>query len=245
VPRFFVPAAAFSSGRVRIEGADAAHLARSLRARRGERVVVVDDAGTEHGVVLDEVSGDLCAGAVEWSRPATGEPRCRIAVLQALAREGMDDTVEALAEAGAGEIWPVITERTVPRPDQRRGAGRLARWRAIAREAAGLAGRGAPVTVHELLPLDEALRALRPGRLLALTTGARVPLAAADIDGLTRVGLVVGPEGGLGPADMIQLRAFGATEVHLGPRVLRTRLAGAVAVGVLLARVGELDEAPA
>ena len=244
MPRFFVPAASVSSGRARIEGADAAHLARSLRARRGERVVIVDDSGMEHGVVLDEVTGDLCAGTVEWTRPSTGEPGRRISVLQALAREGMDEAVEALAEAGAAEIWPVITERTVPRPDQRRAVARLIRWQATAREAAGLAGRGALVAVHELMPLDQALAAVQPGRVLALTTTASTPLATADIGRSEPIALVVGPEGGLGPADIAELHGAGAMEVHLGPRVLRTRLAGAVALGVLLARAGELDTAP-
>ncbi|HEX3605463.1 MAG TPA: hypothetical protein VH134_06040, partial [Candidatus Dormibacteraeota bacterium] len=37
----------------------------------------------------------------------------------------------------------------------------------------------------------------------------------------------------------------GGEEVHLGPRVLRSRLAGSVAVAVVLARLGELDAAVA
>jgi 16S rRNA (uracil1498-N3)-methyltransferase len=48
--------------------------------------------------------------------------------------------------------------------------------------------------------------------------------------------LVVGPEGGLAPAEIAALHDAGATAVHLGPTVLRAATAGAVAAAVLLSR---------
>jgi 16S rRNA (uracil1498-N3)-methyltransferase len=243
VPRFFLPAGAVHGGGAVIEGADAAHLARSLRARPGERVTVVDASGVEHGVVLEEVGPTLARGRVEWSRPATGEPTARVHVLQALPAEGMDAAVEALAEVGAAEVWPVITRRTVRRPDLERAARRVERWGAIAREAAALAGRARPVSVHH--PLPGALAALPPGtRVLACAVGGAAPLAGLTGDGRP-LALVVGPEGGLDPEELAAIRAAGGEEVHLGARVLRARLAGAVALGILLAGLGDLDAAPA
>jgi len=245
VPRFFLPAGALDGGSAVIEGADAAHLARSLRARPGERVTVVDAGGVEHGLVLEEIGPTLARGRVEWSRPATGEPAARVHVLQALPAEGMDAAVEALAEVGAAEVWPVLTRRAVARPDPVRAARRVERWAAIAREAAALAGRAGPMPVHPPQPLAGALAALPTGtRVLACSVGAAPPLASVSDDGRT-LALVIGPEGGLAPQELAEIRAAGGEEVHLGPRVLRARLAGAVAVGILLARLGDLDAAPA
>ena len=59
------------------------------------------------------------------------------------------------------------------------------------------------------------------------------------------VGLVIGPEGGLDPADLSTLADAGAVNVHLGPRTLPSRLAGAVATSLVLAAAGELDAAAA
>ena len=176
MPRFFVSAGDVRDGCARIAGADAAHLARSLRARRGERIVVVDDSGVEHGILLDTVDADAVTGTVEWSRPATGEPRCRVLVLQALAAEGMDEAVEALAETGAAEIWPLLTERTVARPDARRAAGRVERWSAIARQAAALAGRAGPMPVRPIRSLADALEDLPTDTRIA--SGAPKPRMA-------------------------------------------------------------------
>jgi len=245
VPRFFLPAGAVHGGNAVIEGADAAHLARSLRARPGERVTVVDTFGVEHGVVLEEVEPGRARGRIEWSRPATGEPATRVHVLQALPAEGMDAAVEALAEVGAAEVWPVVTRRTVARPTTDRTARRVERWNAIAREAAALAGRAGPVPVHPPQPLTDALAALPPQtRVLACSVGAGPPLASVTGDRRS-LALVIGPEGGLAPEELAAIRGAGGEEVHLGPRVLRARLAGAVALGILLARLGDLDAAPA
>jgi 16S rRNA (uracil1498-N3)-methyltransferase len=246
VPRFFVLAEQVSGGRVLIEGDDAAHLARALRAAPGERVVVADSAGFEHGVRLSAVTAERVDGEVEWSRPATGEPRLEVHVVQAIAKEGMDDVVEALAEVGAAEIWPVLTRRTVARPDPRRAEHRVQRWRAIARNAAGLAGRGRPPVVHAVRELADIPAALPADtRLLACAVDADMPLARLSPPPARgeRIAICIGPEGGLSADDLHELRDAGAGVAHLGPRVLRARLAGAVAVSLLLARAGELDDA--
>jgi 16S rRNA (uracil1498-N3)-methyltransferase len=245
MPRFFVPARDVEDGRAVIRGDDAAHLARSLRAAPGEQAVVADDAGREHGVRLESVSAERVEGVVEWSRAATGEPRLEVHVVQAIAKEGMDELIEALAEVGAAAIWPVVTRRTVVRLDERRAEHRVARWNAIARGAAGLAGRARPPVVHPVRGLDEIDRALPEGvRLVACTTDAALPLAHVLGDGAsgaTSIAVVVGPEGGLDPAEVTAQQEAGATTAHLGPRVLRARLAGVIAVSTLLGAAGDLD----
>jgi len=248
VPRFFVPAGHLAGGRARLDGDNAAHLARSLRATPGEHVVVVDDAGMEHGVRLLSVSAAVVEGEVEWSRPVSGEPGLEVHVVQAVAKDGMDELVEALTEVGVAAVWPVLTRRTVARPDARRAAHRVARWEAIARNAAGLAGRGRVPVVHPVRELHEVPALLPDGtRLLACTLDGATPLASLSPPPHAgdRIALVIGPEGGLDAADLSVLQTAGAAPVHLGPRLLRARLAGVVAVSALLAGAGEMRDAPA
>src|SRR5258708_34796409 len=107
MPRFFVPASQVTAGRVRLDGDDAAHMARSLRATPGERIVVADDVGMEHAVRLTSVRAEQVEGEVEWSRPVTSEPRLAVHVVQAVAKDGLDALVAALAELGVAAIWPV------------------------------------------------------------------------------------------------------------------------------------------
>ncbi|HEY2995892.1 MAG TPA: RsmE family RNA methyltransferase, partial [Methylomirabilota bacterium] len=52
--------------------------------------------------------------------------------------------------------------------------------------------------------------------------------------------IVVGPEGGLAPAEVEAARARGLTIASLGPRILRTETAGPAIVAILQARFGDL-----
>jgi 16S rRNA (uracil1498-N3)-methyltransferase len=49
--------------------------------------------------------------------------------------------------------------------------------------------------------------------------------------------LVVGPEGGIGPAELTALQEAGARQVRLGSTVLRTSTAGAAALAVVSVRL--------
>jgi 16S rRNA (uracil1498-N3)-methyltransferase len=240
--RFFVAGTQVHGRSVVIDGEDATHLARSLRARPGETVVVVEDGRLEHGVVLETVSVQRVAGRITATRDATGEPALAIHVVQSIPARGMDDVVDALSLAGATGIWPVISRRSVARPDAVRARARTERWRAIAREAAQLAGRARAPSVHAPLPLGDALGALPARcRILACVIDAPTLISAVRPDTERPLALVIGPEGGLDAADRASLRDVNAEEIHLGPRVMPSRLAGFLAVSLLLARTGELD----
>ncbi len=247
MPRFFVDAGAVRGGVVRIEGDDAAHLARSLRVRPGERFIVVEDGRLMHEILVTEVLPARVTGAVQRSEVASGDSEVDIHVLQAIPARGMDDAVEALTIAGAYAIHPVLSERGVARPDAGSAARRTARWQAIAREAAQLAGRARVPALSAPRPLDGALAALPAGcRILAcMAAPDATPLPEISVEGDAAIACVIGPEGGLGPRDVSILHAAGAGMVHLGERIVPSRLAGFMAVSLLLAARGELERAPA
>jgi 16S rRNA (uracil1498-N3)-methyltransferase len=80
----------------------------------------------------------------------------------------------------------------------------------------------------------ELLRSAALG--LVLSPAASQPLAGVAVPSAGDVVIVVGPEGGLAPEELSAFAAAGATDVRLGPTVLRTSTAGAAAVAVLSAR---------
>lgn len=238
--RFFVNGGDIADGLV-MEGAVANHIARSLRMRSGDSIVVVDDDHREHGVLLRSVRPERIEGEVTWTRAATGEPRLRITVVQALPRERMEDCVDLLVEVGAADIRPVITGRVVSRPSGDRVGNRVHRWQAVATESAQLAGRGMIPRVHSPVPLPNALAALdNDTRVIACAFDGDGSLADLDVDSAVPLAVCIGPEGGFDERDLDTLRRAGAESVHMGARILRTRYAAAVACALLLARSGDL-----
>ena len=67
---------------------------------------------------------------------------------------------------------------------------------------------------------------------------AEIGIGEVEVAHLDRITLVVGPEGGISPAELASLEAAGARRVRLGAEILRTSTAGPAALAVLNARLG-------
>ncbi len=74
-----------------------------------------------------------------------------------------------------------------------------------------------------------------------LHEAASLRMASLRIPASGDVVLVVGPEGGISDDERAALERAGALSARLGPSVLRTATAGAVAAAVVLAGCGRWD----
>ena len=82
---------------------------------------------------------------------------------------------------------------------------------------------------------------IRDSRVLVLHEDAEHGVSAVPAERLSaaaEIAVVVGPEGGIGPAELEACVAAGAVPVRLGPHVLRASTAGPAALAVLQHRLG-------
>jgi len=140
-------------------------------------------------------------------------------------------TMRPPAGSGVARVTPVRTARVVVRWDAERAARAVARLRNAAREAAMQCRRARVPEIGDLVDLGR----LDPGYLVVADrsgVGARdLPdPAPGPPPGWT---VLVGPEGGLDPAELERLAD--APRLRLGPHVLRAATAPIAAVAVLQA----------
>jgi 16S rRNA (uracil1498-N3)-methyltransferase len=220
LPSFFVER---DGARAVIVGDDARHLARSLRARVGEEIEVVDPAGLMLTLRLDLVSPDRVEGTVVAERVHNPEPVARIVIAVAhLPAPALELVLSRCTEAGAFAFHIVQADRSVAH------GSKPERWRTICREAAMLAGRLAVPEVAGPSRLDEVL-AERENAVM-LTRTALVSLA--EMSEPMDLTLLIGPEGGWSEREL----ALVAAKATLGPRNLRADTAALVALAVALSR---------
>ena len=67
----------------------------------------------------------------------------------------------------------------------------------------------------------------------AVTAAVNTASANGSEAAATEIALVVGPEGGISLEELAEFEQLGATPVRLGPEVLRTATAAAVALGAI------------
>jgi 16S rRNA (uracil1498-N3)-methyltransferase len=218
LPSFFVER---DGERAVIIGDDARHLARSLRARVGETIEVVDPAGLLLTVRLDRVSATRVEGIVLSEREHRPEPAARIVIAIAnLPAAALDLVLSRCTEAGAYGFHVIQADRSVAR------GSKPERWQAICREAAMLAGRIRVPEAAGPSPLKEVVAAAEHPVMLA--RGA--PLRLADMRQTRDLTLLIGPEGGWSERELEDV----ALKASLGPRNLRADTAALVALAMAL-----------
>jgi 16S rRNA (uracil1498-N3)-methyltransferase len=216
VPAFF---GRREGGRVVIEGGDARHLTRSLRARPGEEIQVVDPDGLMLTVRVDVVGPARVEGRVVAEREHDPEPRRQVVVgISHLPAASLELVLSRCTEVGASAFHVIQAQRSVAR------GARRERWETITREAAMLAGRLRVPVVAGPSPLAEVL-AERSNPVM-LVPGALTPLAA--LAGPREVTLLIGPEGGWTEGEL----AMVGEHAGLGPRNLRADTAAIVATAI-------------
>lgn len=227
---------------VEVTGDEAHHAVAVRRLRVGEEVVLTDGAG--HRVVGEVASTGKRVFTVTVTAVASVErPMPSFTVVQALPKGDRGElAVEVLTEIGVDTIVPWAASRSVAVWKGERAAKSHAKWQATAREAGKQSRRSWLPTVTALASTAEVVDRVRDATLVVvLHEDATAPLASLEVPSQGEIVVVVGPEGGIAPAELAAFEAAGAVTVRLGDEVLRTSTAGLAAVSALLARTPRWD----
>ncbi|RDI32367.1 16S rRNA (uracil1498-N3)-methyltransferase [Rhodococcus sp. AG1013] len=221
-----------------LDGPEGRHAATVRRIKPGERLLLADGRGgiadaTVTAAAKDRL--DLEVTARRDQRP----PSPAVTLVQALPKaERSELAVELATEAGIDAVVPWQSSRCVARWEGAKTQKGVTRWRNAAVAAAKQARRALVPEVAELHHTPQVLERVRDvvgrgGVVAVLHESAQLPLASLPLRDAPEVMLVVGPEGGLSDDEVAALTAAGATAVLLGPTVLRTSTAAAVALGAI------------
>ena len=216
------------------------HLVQVLRMQAGEALRVFDGRGNEFEATLDQVakrSAKLVLGA---ACAVNRESPLHLSLIQGISKgERMDFSIQKAVELGVTRIVPVITERCNVSLDRERQDKKFEHWRGVMISACEQSGRSVLPELAPVMKFSDWLASATTGLRLMLDPLGAEPLASINLEAQA-ISLVIGPEGGLSPAEIKLGAQHGARGVRLGPRILRTETAGVVAISVLQARFGDL-----
>jgi len=229
-----------------VDGDEGFHAATVRRIRVGERLALGDGVGTLAQCEVEHAGRDGLRARVlaRWSVEPARPP---VTVAQALPKSDRSElAVELATEAGADAFLAWQAARCVANWDSGRADKGLRRWRAVARSAARQSRRAYIPTVDGVLSTEALARLIGDAdalvlvlhesatdRLVDVMSDAMSDVMSDAVAHARSIVLVVGPEGGIAPDEVAALAVAGARTVRLGPQVLRTSTAAAVALGAL------------
>lgn len=221
-----------------LDGKEGHHAATVRRIRVGEFVVLSDGDGGLAETVVTAVDKDRLEMRID-ARTTAPRPTPTVTLVQALPKaERSELAVELATEAGVDAVIPWQSARCVARWEGAKASKGVLKWQNAASAAAKQSRRAyvpQVAAVHDSRAVIAYVTDVvaRGGVVAVLHESATVPFARVPFREAAEVVFVVGPEGGLDDREIDALTAAGATAVVLGPTVLRTSTAGAVALGAL------------
>ncbi len=240
--RFFASKSQFSDTFVTIQGDDVKHISKVLRLRIGDKISVCDKEKTDYICEIKEINKDTVIAKTEEKFPNPNESSLDVTLYQGLPKgEKMDYIIQKSVELGVCKIVPVVMKRTVVKPQA--ASSKLQRWQRIAEEAAKQCMRGIVPTVEEPVSFESMINRMEAEELVILPYENEKCRKLKDVlkqgAGKSKIGVIIGPEGGFEEEEVENASQNGAQAVTLGPRILRCETAPVATISALMYELGD------
>lgn len=217
------------------------HLKHVLRLKPGAALLLFNGLEAREYPSVLLAKGRHLTARIEAVIPVETESGLFCEVLQGLGRaDHMDWTIQKTAELGVSRILLFNSERSQVALKPAQLQKRLRHWRGVAISACEQSGRVIIPEIEFKRDPAAAINDCRAAAKLLLNFGGAA-LARALQPPMASVAILLGPEGGLNPAEIEHAKTAGFKPVSLGPRVLRTETAATAAIALLQARLGDMD----
>ena len=223
--------------RVTLDGDEGRHAATVKRIAVGEPILLADGEGLQANGVVVDAARDKLTVEIEAVTNAPAHP-LQFTLVQALAKNDRDvQAVEAAVELGVDAVVPWQAERSIVQWKGERAVKAHKKWVAQVRAATKQSRQARVAHVGDLVDRKRLVAMIAEAdAALILHEDAPVPITRRQLPEAGNVLLIVGPEGGMSPAEVDAFVTAGGVLTKLGDSVLRSSSAGPAALTALLVR---------
>lgn len=225
---------------VELGGAEGKHAAGVRRMRVGEGIQLTNGIGLRVRGEVVEVHSRALSVRVKNVQNAP-IPALAITLVQALAKGDRDElAVQAATEIGISAVIPWESDRSVSRWVGDKKVKGVDRWQQIVTEAAKQSLQVHFPVVKTSLDSKSLSKIIGDFDLvLVLDPNSTRGFDSIPIPSQGKVAIVVGPEGGITEAELVEFISAGAVGLKLGEAILRTSTAGVAALAAIKALSGQ------
>lgn len=218
------------------------HIAKSLRMRKGDMLTLCTGDGTDYGCMIEEITKESVTLTVCYEQASNTEPSIKVSLFQGVPKsDKMEDIIQKCVELGIYEITPVLTKRSISRPDEKQAKKKQVRYNKIALEAAQQSGRGIIPKINDMTSFKNAVNSCDADLKIIFYEGGGKSLKSLINDDIKSVAIFIGPEGGFEKEEVDAVLGIGGINATLGKRILRTQTAPVAALSAIMTLTGNMD----
>lgn len=230
------------NGTVILDEEQSRHISKSLRMKIGDMLTLSCGNGKDYGCIIDTIDNKSVTLSVCYEQANNCEPTVRVKLYQGVPKgDKLEDIIQKCTELGISEIQPVLTHRSVSRPDSKAAKKKQARYQKIALEAAQQSGRGIVPCINDMTDLKTAVSKDNSDLKILFYEGGGVPLKEIINKNINSVSIYIGPEGGFEENEVNLIKENGGTVATLGKRILRTQTAPVAALTAIMLLTDNLE----
>ncbi len=233
MPKFFVKTNQIEKNKIKIIGEDVKHINQVLRAKIGEKLTICDvDTTLNYITTISQITSEYVICEIQDCIKSFVESNIDITVFQGIPKaDKMEYIIQKSTELGAKKIVPVEMTRCVVKLDNKKEEKKIERWQKIAESAAKQSGRDLipkveiPTNINKLCDKINEFDAVILAYEEEKENTLKNELQKISKNKKNKIGIIIGPEGGIDKQEIEMLVKAGAKVVTLGKRILRTETA--------------------
>lgn len=239
MPHFFIKSNQVENDNIIISDKENyTHIARALRARAGEKLLLIDENKIQYETFISEITNNEIVAKIEKSYPSTRSLDFTLDLAQSpLNNDGQNFIIEKATELGISRVIPVFTDYcSVKRSVIEK---KIPKWQRIMYESSKQCERadipqcGELTTIKDLVTVEKYDKIIVFCERIADKT-IRDSFKTSAIKQGDKVLVIIGPEGGFSDSEFEYFRTQNFEMLTLGTLILRAETAVVVGLGNII-----------
>lgn len=244
MPKFFVSDEQINEtlGEIKITGTDVNHLKNVLRVKSGDKVEICNLCNQQnYNCQIKEINREYINTKILEKMFEIAESNVKVTIFQGIPKaEKMEWVIQKAVELGVYDIVPVEMKRCVVKLKEKDVDKKLQRWQKISEVAAKQCGRNLIPKIHPVITSKDIANQINQYDVILVAyedekhiTLKQELLKLKQKDDI-KIGIIIGPEGGLESKDVEIWREKGAKIITLGRRILRTETVALQCLSIIM-----------
>ncbi len=236
MPHFFIDSVLVNGNIIEISDKENYnHIARSLRSRAGEKLLLIDEKQMQYETVITEITSSKIRAEIKVSYPSKRFLDFELYLAQSpLRSDAQSFMIEKATELGVSGIYPIMTDNCAVSPQV--VEKKVPKWQKIMCESSKQCERAYVPVCYNPCRLDELVDNNKFDKIIVFCERIadktiRDSFKARSIKKSDKVLVVIGPEGGFSQKEFEYFKSKELEMLTLGDLILRAETAVTVGLG--------------
>ena len=248
MPKFFVNKSQKDGKKIYINSQDVNHIKNVLRNKVDDIIqICVKETSDNFNCKIVKITNEEIETEIISQNEIDTESKVQVSIFQGIPKsDKMEYIVQKSVELGVYEIIPIELKRCIVKIQEKDKIKKINRWQKISEVAAKQSGRNLIPKVREIINTKQLKDYIKDFDVFIVAFEKEKIIKLKDVieriknsdKENKKIGILIGPEGGLEEEEVNLMKKNGAEIITLGNRILRTET---VAINILSIIMYELD----